>query len=212
MPAMRQTRPAAITRRNLLLLTVALLPPGLAAQVQPTPQAAAAGDEIEIIVFRRRHAGGDTPELPLPVSATAPAGTDGTYPAPPPDGATPAALPATALRLGGLVARLRSAGNYELLYHGGWTQAIATQSAARATPLPVETRQLGLQGTVTLYQERFLHALVDLQLDAAEPGLAPARIHQERRLRSQRLHYFDHPQFGVILEIRSAAAPLPATP
>ncbi len=187
---------------------MALLPGGLPAQV-PVPAAVA---EVEIIVFRQRDPRGSTPEVPPPAATTPVPDPSATVAAPAFAGIAPAALPATALRLGALAARLRSAGAWELLYHGGWTQTITTQEAALATPLPAEGREPGLEGTVTLYQERFLHVLVDMQLATAGSGLPPAKIHEERRLRDQRLHYFDHPQFGVILEVRTAAANPPATP
>lgn len=208
MRAMRQRPCPTVTRRRVLALAMALLPGGLPAQV-PVPAAVA---EVEIIVFRQRDPRGSTPEVPPPAATTPVPDPSATVAAPAFAGIAPAALPATALRLGALAARLRSAGAWELLYHGGWTQTITTQEAALATPLPTEAREPGLEGTVTLYQERFLHVLVAMQLATAGSGLPPAKIHEERRLRGQGLHYFDHPQFGVILEVRTAAANPPATP
>lgn len=114
-------------------------------------------------------------------------------------------LPPASLRLGGLAARLRNSTRYELLYHGGWVQAIPNQGRASATPLPAEALRQGVQGSLTLYRERYLHAKMDFELARPGAALDPWRIRQARRIQGDVVQYFDHPQFGVILAVRSGA-------
>ena len=60
---------------------------------------------------------------------------------------------------------------YEPLMHFGWTQAALEQEDT--PPLDLMTLGMppeGLAGTLTLYLGRYLHLVVDLQLDAAAPG------------------------------------------
>ena len=82
----------------------------------------------------------------------------------------------------------------------------------------------GLDGALTLYLSRYLHLVVDLQLEAPraddpppepvpafgdypafqddglfeEPGAAYYRIQENRILRNGELRYYDHPKFGVL--------------
>jgi hypothetical protein len=83
-------------------------------------------------------------------------------------------------------------------------------------PLPPPALEAGLQGTLTLFRERFLHVMVNLALAGPDAGGTvnpPARISQARRIRNRTPHYFDHPQFGAIIGVRlvePAAAAAPA--
>ena len=197
-----------MSRCIALALLVGLGTAATTAQDLPLAAPVAGGSEVEVIVFRQLDQHASTPELDRParsVAATA-ALPDGPGPSPgnalAGDSGYPA-LPPASLRLGSMAARLRKSAQYELLYHGGWIQDIVSQSRARATLLPAEARQKGLQGSLTLYRERYLHVLVDLQLDRPSGAPDPWRIHQGRRLRGQAVQYFDHPQFGVILAVRA---------
>ena len=83
-----------------------------------------------------------------------------------------------------------------------------------------------LDGTLRLYLGRFLHLVVDLELDAPEsdqsadalssygdyrssadyddfggPRPVRYRINEDRILRSGELRYFDHPKFGVLARV-----------
>jgi hypothetical protein len=161
--------------------------------------------QIEIIVFRYL----DNADV---------AGAPGTGEAPPSvtevaTGEAWSPLAPSELRLGGTASRLRRPGVYQLLFHGGWTQSIAGRRNAAPTPLPAEAQSNGVHGTVTIYRERFLHAVVDLRLVESAAGLTTARLREGRRLKGQALQYFDDPAFGLILAARSApTSPLPADP
>ena len=118
---------------------------------------------------------------------------------------------------------------YEPLMHFGWTQATWPEEQTEAIPLrrfaePPE----GLDGNLTLYLSRYLHLVVDLQLDAPQVMVFSAgeidrnadltttgdllgymedqgpsaplqyQIEENRILKNGELRYFDHPKFGVL--------------
>jgi hypothetical protein len=173
--------------------------------------------EVELVVFRHRDAH-HTAETPAPAASAGPhelaqASAVGVLVR---EGAIrPAPLPPAELELGDIAARLRRAGPYELLFHGGWIQEVTEQARAAAAPLPPEAVQQGAVGSVTLWRERFLHVLVDIALRDAEGRIQPLqRLRQSRRLRGSALQYFDNPALGAILVTRpvvagTAAAPAP---
>lgn len=203
-----------------ILLTGAFL--GLLAAVplaaQETPAAPApASYEVEILVFRHLDPSGTTPEAPPPAAMTAAVSSaPEADAAPAPEPAYPALLPA-AMQLAAAANQMRRSGRYRPIVHTGWTQPAAGQASAIAVPLPAEATASGLRGAVTLFRERFLHVVVDLQLDEAAGGLAgPARLHQSRRIRGRAWQHFDHPRFGAIVAVRAIGAgalpPAAATP
>ncbi len=150
---------------------------------------------------------------------------------------TPEPLPDTELilldeqdyELGDVLGRLERLDVYEPVMHFGWTQATWPQEQSEAVPLHRFARPpAGLDGNLTLYLNRFLHLVVDLQLEAPErrvrhrtpapgygilPGrqdsgadLATApvyyRIEEDRILRNGEMRYYDHPKFGVLATVR----------
>jgi hypothetical protein len=207
MSAMARAHPATTPWQRLAALMVLVLATaGLQrAHGQEPVDAGEALAEVEIIVFRLldQTGGSQEWEAPAPVTA-APASpavsTESQYPP----------LSPEALRLGGTAARLRGSARYRLLYHGGWIQNVGPQARTLPGALPSAVRQQGLEGTVTVYRERYLHALLDLQLTAIDAP-APWRLRQSRRLKASAIHYFDHPRFGVILTVRGRDGPA-ATP
>ena len=83
----------------------------------------------------------------------------------------------------------------------------------------VDAPRPGLTGTLTVSVNRYLHLDTDLyyrpgqtaQEETEPPGFfdmfsgeeAPRifRMHQARRMRSNEIHYFDHPRFGLIVQV-----------
>ena len=188
-----------------LLLALFMLPAGVPSLAQEQSEATAQASEVEVIVFRLMEQDGNSAEIH---AGAANAVDDGRADAP---DATYASLEPGALQLAAVAARLRRSPKYRLLYHGGWVQGVAGRAEAVPVRLPQAAAESGLHGSVTLYRQRYLHALVDLSLTKAD-GTATWRIRQGRRLRGQALHYFDHPQFGLILDVREqseAAAAIP---
>lgn len=120
---------------------------------------------------------------------------------------------------------------YEPVMHFGWTQS--TWSEQPQEPLELSTFGTppeGLEGDLTLYLSRYLHLVVNLQLDGPgqdaddvdmnsstlsygdyralnqfddprRPGPVYYRIDEDRIFRSGELRYFDHPKFGVLAKV-----------
>lgn len=99
-------------------------------------------------------------------------------------------------------------GHYRVLAHAHWQQTLepnpkspvkAVRVAGSGGSTPAE-----LEGAVRFYMSRFLHLDVNMQFRITEPG-APApvtyAINEQRRLKSQETHYFDHPRFGVLVRV-----------
>lgn len=212
--ATRRQQPARRAMGPCLLALLLVLCRGMPAFAQEAqvPPVADERHRVEIIVFRHLDQRGTTAEEaqtvePVTAPATITTALDGSAP-PPADtgGAMPMPeLSAADLKLGPIAARLRQSPAYRLLYHGGWLQAFDSQERATPTPLPAAARAAGLDGTITLYRENFVHTLLDITLRT--PALDATGIEvlhvlrQGRRLRGQSVHYFDHPQFGVILQV-----------
>ena len=113
--------------------------------------------------------------------------------------------------MGDIRGRLDRLDAYRPVMHFGWTQTTYPAELTRSIKLTSLTAQAGgFNGTVKLYLSRFLHLVVDLQMDTEAERLAdtfaPAaafsyRIQEDRIFRSGELRYFDHPKFGVLAKV-----------
>lgn len=133
--------------------------------------------------------------------------------------------------MGEIMGRLKRLDVYDPVMHFGWTQTTWPEEETQAIELSSLARPpAGLDGSLTLYLSRYLHLVVDLQLDAPEasnrnrriddpmsgfgdyrtlnefgdvivPGPVRYRINENRILRSGELRYFDHPKFGVLAKV-----------
>jgi len=110
---------------------------------------------------------------------------------------------------------------YVPLAHVGWVQP----GLPEADAVPIDLGTLGIlnpRGTVRVHLSRFLHITLDLTYQAKESAapvagsadglseivLAPQyRLQAARSARSNELHYFDHPAFGVLVRITPVPAP-----
>jgi len=129
--------------------------------------------------------------------------------------------------MGDILRRLRRLDVYEPLMHFGWSQATWPDEGT----LPIELGKFGrtpqgLNGSLRLYLSRYLHLVVDLELDSpnahvstneqsnygdyrspnaygdvGEPNPVRYRISENRILKSGELRYFDHPKFGVLARV-----------
>lgn len=140
--------------------------------------------------------------------------------------------------------RMRRSRYYRVLVSASWYQRIANNDPAEAVVIRggnLHGQHYELEGTLQLWRETWLHAKPQLWLtrfgngtDALNkwpalpvlPGSAagkpdanevPQRIvymSQDRRLRSNEIHYIDSPLFGVVIRISPAepVASAPATP
>jgi hypothetical protein len=175
--------------RTLTCLTVLLLwqPAAL-----PASAAATSAYQVEVIIFRAV-----TPPLGEDLAAAAEGrGFDGVLA---PGAVAPSVLrqlDASQMQLGGLAARLRAGGTWQVLAHAGWIQT-ATDWPKHAG---LELADLGLaapdlHGSIYLERgQQYLHLGVDLQL-----GTDPAwSLRELRKVKYNEKNYFDHPGFGVI--------------
>ena len=97
-------------------------------------------------------------------------------------------------------------GNYRLLLHGYWQQTAEAKSDTK--PMRLATTDGTLDGLFRFYLSRFLH--VDLDMQLRQPGATAdatplvLRLREHRRIRTQDVHYFDHPRFGMLVRITPA--------
>jgi hypothetical protein len=142
--------------------------------------------------------------------------------------ANPLPLPPRVWKLTDIAQHLNKSSHYRTLLHQAWKQiATAYQQAPSVTlrlPFPENTPgnplDPQLEGSIILSRGRFLHLALDLlyrylppasMLPRPEEDSANSSLHvrltQSRRIRIQELHYFDHPRFGVLAQVRQSAAP-----
>lgn len=192
----------ALTRTALLVLT--FLCSTLAPALLPAEQALY---DVEVIIFTN------------PGSAD-----DGEVMRTPPPGAAAASgmfaenmfteLSPDLYTLNNIRAALSRTPGYTVLFHRAWRQL--GYERRNAVDYPVHSLAANgrdsIEGTITLVRERYLHLDVDLLLMTAAgsrpvlysdgPGSVPAyRLSENRRMRSNELHYLDHPRFGVIARV-----------
>lgn len=184
--------------------------------------------EAEVIVFAhsgvQRHAEENWPDTPgMPPLAGA---VDLYRSTPVPSVALRAVEPS---RLTDERRHLERSGAYEVLAHMAWQQP----GLAREEAVPVlvyegmrandgAASRARLHGTLALGLARYLHLQADLLYQPAATS-APAadtpaqpvpvadaltvRMQQSRRMRSEELHYLDHPLFGVLALVTPVDAP-----
>ncbi len=152
-------------------------------------------------------------------------------------GRAPAPLPDTELvlldradyQLDDIRDRMRRLDVYTPVMHFGWTQATWPEEQTEPVPLHRFARPPpGLDGDLTLYLNRFLHLVVDLQLEAPKSKTYNVdererlgdtrtvgelleevnvqdpvyyRIKEDRILKNGELRYYDHPKFGVLAKV-----------
>lgn len=103
-------------------------------------------------------------------------------------------------------------GSYRVLTHKQWLQNADPRSDAGLVRLSTEDGEL--DGTFKFFMSRFLH--VDLNLiykqkesksifQVGNSGGLPMvafQMRERRRVRSNKIQYFDHPKFGVLVQVK----------
>lgn len=147
--------------------------------------------EVEVLVFENRHApAGDVSTLDTKSTVTIP-GLD--------DAVLSGASATGGYKLAGSAARLEKDGQYRVLFHQRWSQTMDVKTSVKARRITGGTE---LDGLVKVYLSRYLHADVQLVLkDGPASGGIVHRIDEQRRVKSQEVHYYDHPRFGVLLTV-----------
>lgn len=124
-------------------------------------------------------------------------------------------------RLAGVERRLRNAGEYELLFGAGWRQPsfgvarakwvyVSDVPAARTVELEGGSASFSprvaprAEGLVRIKVSRLLH--VDVDFLYYHDG-TPVRLTETRKLKLREIHYFDHPLFGIVLQVSPYVRP-----
>jgi hypothetical protein len=125
------------------------------------------------------------------------------------DEAVPPERPGSAPYLRPAVAsQLEKDGRYRVLAYGHWQQTLEANPKVAVKPIRIVAANPAapdeLEGAVRLSLNKFLH--LDVQMlyrDAAAGGTTPLvyQINEQRRVKSQETHYFDHPRFGVLVRL-----------
>lgn len=119
-------------------------------------------------------------------------------------------LPKSRFRLTAQRNALARSAPYRPIAHFAWRQSVTDRQRAKPLEVPAGNRnpeRAYVDGLVRVSVERYLHLDLNLRLHlpattteaaALEYGVPEIRLRQKRRMRSNELHYFDHPRFGVI--------------
>ena len=182
-----------------LLLSIACSSPAVA--VQPDSY------DVEVIIFTYRYpdSGGEQWPVRMPEQLA----SAGLY-----NSDQISELPVDAYKLNGISNGLRQSSSYSVVFHRAWRQPV--YDAANAVAYPVhgvpENGRNSVDGSVRLIRERFLHLDADLFMTPAgsrSMGMEPDSLlaapvftlREKRRIKSNTVHYFDHPHFGMIATV-----------
>ena len=130
-------------------------------------------------------------------------------------------LPESVHQLGDISYSLRQSRGYSVLFHAAWRQPAYDRRNAISYPVDASVRNGSKQlvGQIKLVRERYLHLDVDLLLATAGAMTAMSSsedangspvyaLREKRRIKkSGKLHYFDHPRFGMIAIVTPYRAP-----
>lgn len=99
------------------------------------------------------------------------------------------------------VAALEKSTEYRVLHHFSWGQESLPISESTA----INVIELDVTGWIKVYARHLLFANLDLDFNGY-------RMSEKRRLKLNEKHFFDHPKFGVIMQVSRLEAPEIATP
>lgn len=108
--------------------------------------------------------------------------------------------------------KMASGNSYRVLSHKRWIQSAEPKLDAQPVRIQAaEGASTQLDGTIKFYMSRFLHLDVNLSMqdlessdnDSDNPADANTySIKEHRRIKSVDIHYFDHPKFGVLIQVQ----------
>src|SRR4030066_540808 len=101
-----------------------------------------------------------------------------------------------------LTSLLDQDGHYRVLAHQHWQQTIDAKTVAKPVQV-VAVNPTELEGMVRFFMSRHLHLDVNLLFRQRTTGSDTGeslvyRLSEQRKLKSQETHYFDHPKLGVL--------------
>lgn len=93
-------------------------------------------------------------------------------------------------------------GHYRVLAHQHWQQTIDARTVAKPVRV-LATNPAELEGTIRFFMSRHLHLDVNLLFRDVTAGSGDVvyRLSEQRKLKSQETHYFDHPKLGVLIRV-----------
>lgn len=204
---MPKTYPLVFVKLALVLPALILL------MLFPFSVTAARLYQVEVLVFSHDDpalSGGEDWSVPeaVPNYSTAVELVDGDE-----SGSGFQALPATALNLAAVYQRLRASASYRPVIHKSWIQAGYGANSVRRVYLTNRSEQqdstidsdllahedsLVIEGTVGLQGGRLLHLGANFTYRDAEIS---TNLRQFRQIKLKEIHYFDHPLFGVLVQV-----------
>ena len=105
----------------------------------------------------------------------------------------------------GVAKLLEGDGHYRVLANAHWQQTLAPNPKTPVKPVRIAAADPNeLDGSVRFIMSRFLHLDVTMLFQPAPAdNTAPITytINEQRRIKSQETHYFDHPRFGVLVRV-----------
>jgi hypothetical protein len=114
--------------------------------------------------------------------------------------------------------KLKRSPFYQVHYHQSWQQVIKTKSQAKS--LTINSTNHMVQGRIRLHKGTYLYASLDLQLNRLSPqdssgaevgSVRKPYLKEARRVRSKKLHLFDHPNMGALLKLTPIESPQSST-
>ena len=95
---------------------------------------------------------------------------------------------------------IKNSSNYEFLHHFSWGQ----KSLPYAKSANFNVVESDAQGWIKIYAEQLLFANLDLDFNGY-------RLSEKRRLKLNEKHFFDHPKFGILLQVSRLQKKAPIT-
>jgi hypothetical protein len=192
--------------------------------------------QFEVIIFERLDQRAGSTEL-WPVDPGTPSRLDalpvrltpGRGKADSPNPVPYTALPRSAWQIGELTQRLRRSRNYRPHVHLAWRQQVVDPDHAQLLYIEMMDKrdarhridgQPKLEGTLKVGVKRYLHFETDLLIrrlkrsgsESSQSEVQSYRLQTTRRMRSGKLHYLDHPVFGVLVKASRYEPPPPPKP
>jgi hypothetical protein len=178
---------------------------------QPVARAQAAPSArvytVEVIVFRNNSGSGGAEDWNAKPVARGP-----DTPEAPVTGKFVRAIPAAQFQLNDVARKLQGSSNYQPIAHFAWQQTASSWgSRAGFTVAKLAGSVPGLSGIFYLESGTYLHLGMSLNYQTSNPpdALAAApgtafMLNESRRIRFDKLSYYDHPAFGVIALVTPA--------
>ena len=187
----------------LALVGISASLPVARAQNAPNPRVYT----IELIVFRNMSGAGGPEDWSVKPVARSP-----DTPAAPMAGKFVQSVPASQFQLNDVAQKLSNTSNYQPIAHFAWQQTASSWgSRAGFTVAKLAGSAPGLSGIIYLESGSYLHLGMSLNYQTSNPpaGLAaapgtPFTLNEARRVRVDKLSYYDHPAFGVIALVTPA--------